>query len=272
MRKLAVSIAAAALGFVPPAVAQTLVYSTGFEQGYVPGPLSGQGGWTVVNISSGADESSDVVVQGAYAYAGDQAVEFTQPVGSTAAYHTFTPFIPAGPITVSARINYQFDAIDSQFLVDSAPGSEDITAGIAFLGTGGLAGGPVELVAFSSQTTEPEIGVVLGEFAATTWLDVSMTLNYATQTYDVSVNGSQVGSNIAFCGVAVFDNDCTAASVTPFSEIDFRPHGPKSGVLYLDDVSVTEVPEPGAWSLMIAGVGLVGASLRWRRARRFRPV
>ena len=35
---------------------------------------------------------------------------------------------------------------------------------------------------------------------------------------------------------------------------------------YLDDVSVAMVPEPGAWSLMIAGFGMIGFAMR-RRVR-----
>ncbi|HWF01797.1 MAG TPA: PEP-CTERM sorting domain-containing protein [Caulobacteraceae bacterium] len=267
MRKLAVSIATAALSFVLPANAQTVLYSTGFEQGYAPGPLSGQGGWTVAQVYPLAtDYSSNVLVQGALANAGSQAVEFTFPSSDTGAYYTFTPFVPTAPITVSAEINYQLEGTNGfRFLVDSGPGSSDITAGVSFWGPDGDRGEPVRLIAYSSQTGYPAEGVVLGIYPSATWLDVSMTLNYATQTYNVSVNGVLAGSNIAFCGVVTFDDDCTATSLAPFSEIDVLEYPPRAGEVYLDDVSVTEAPEPGVWSLMITGVGLVGASLRLRR-------
>jgi hypothetical protein len=38
------------------------------------------------------------------------------------------------------------------------------------------------------------------------------------------------------------------------------------GYLGLDDVSVTAAPEPATWGLMLAGLGLAGASLRRRRS------
>lgn len=47
-------------------------------------------------------------------------------------------------------------------------------------------------------------------------------------------------------------------------EFDFQHIRP--GAFFLDDVSVTVVPEPTTWALMIAGFAMAGGALRARRA------
>ncbi len=43
-----------------------------------------------------------------------------------------------------------------------------------------------------------------------------------------------------------------------------QTNGLKSGAIYFGDVSISEVPEPTTWMLMIAGVALTGLALRRR--------
>ena len=62
----------------------------------------------------------------------------------------------------------------------------------------------------------------------------------------------------------IFDVTATGTDTLTFGSMD----GPN--YLALDNISVTPLvaaaPEPSAWLLMVAGVGLIGASLRRRRA------
>ena len=84
----------------------------------------------------------------------------------------------------------------------------------------------------------------------------------------VQVGGSEIfaaalagGSNTAFQTYTV---NFTAAAPTTLS---FVGTGTSDGVgAYVDNISLTSVPEPATWALMIAGFGLVGGAMRRRAA------
>lgn len=114
---------------------------------------------------------------------------------------------------------------------------------------------------------------------------IFQTLNtVANQTYDlvfyfnhnggetttlsgkVSV-GSLTGSTFSHTGFGwtKFSSSFVASGndVLTFSALDTVSNG---GVI-LDSISVSAAPEPAAWLMMIAGFGIIGASLRRKRAK-----
>lgn len=97
------------------------------------------------------------------------------------------------------------------------------------------------------------------------WVRNSVAFNPGEQQFAIYWNGSSLGTvdfdetrwtQITYSGLIATGNSTTLAL------------GGRNdpGGLFFDDVSVTAaIPEPGAWALMIAGFGAVGASLRGRR-------
>lgn len=96
-------------------------------------------------------------------------------------------------------------------------------------------------------------------------------LAYAnTGGVDILFSSPGGGSNAAPAWVT---KTFTFTASGPMTTLTFKGDAASStgsaGVAYgaaLDNVSVTAVPEPATWAMMIAGVGLVGASMRRRRA------
>ena len=230
-----------------PASAASL-YSTGFEAPtFSLGALNGQGGWVSADTTA--------TVENTVVYAGAQAVSAR---GTDFTYYPYGPITPTAPITVSMA----FETTDtglvfSNFVVGDSPGFAGITAGLALENNG-------EIYAVSPGFP------VIGTYAPGTWIDLSMTLNYATQTYSISLDGSRVASGLAFCGGWEHSNHCDQNNITQFGVVEFDPHGLKNGEDYVDNVSVSSAPEPAAWALMLAGFAAVGAALRPRRRHSIR--
>ncbi|WP_133366192.1 choice-of-anchor C family protein [Qipengyuania sediminis] len=65
----------------------------------------------------------------------------------------------------------------------------------------------------------------------------------------------------------VFSFNATSANTTLTFAADPRTAGQSFGPA-LDNVSITAVPEPGAWAFLILGFGLVGGALRRSKPRR----
>ena len=87
-----------------------------------------------------------------------------------------------------------------------------------------------------------------------TWYNIGMNVDFNTQTYDFSVDGSPVASGIAF-----YNGD----SVSSFGAIRIYRGGSQTGMI-LDDLSVQAVPEPTAVAILLLG----GAGLLLRRKLR----
>ena len=70
-------------------------------------------------------------------------------------------------------------------------------------------------------------------------------------------------TNPPAAGLAHHTFDVTASSANELLSFAFRDD---PGFELLDNVSVTSVPEPATWAMMLLGAGLAGAVLRRRRA------
>jgi hypothetical protein len=260
MRRIASVLAVTAgLAFALPAASATVLYSTGFEAPtFSLGALNGQGGWVVDPFAAPAD-AAQVVVENTVTYKGGQAVEVPYMAASgDLPYYAVGPIVPTDPIVVSMAINYaNIGGTPALFAVTTSPGF-DITAGVRLYSNGNIN-------ALTAGSSFPAIGT----YNPGTWVDVSMTLNYATQTYSVSADGVLLATNLAFCGDMPDSNDCAGSQTSQFGDVEFFAGRPKQSIpAYLDDVSISSIPEPASWSLFIAGVGLAGAALRRNR----RPV
>jgi hypothetical protein len=255
---MAAGAALAALALSFPASA-TVLYSTNFASPtFTTGTLAGQDGWGVFP----APDNGTPTVQDTVTDNGEPAVD----LGSRgAAYYLYGPVTPTGLITISMDIDYAspndsstfiFGAVSSSNVFSSTDNTKDLAAGI-ISGNGGLHALPLT----SKNLTDSSLY---------TWHNLSMTLDYATQTYDVTIDGNLLASDVPFCGYEPDTNHCTGVEASQFEGIEVvQTNGLKSGGIYFGDVSISEVPEPTTWTLMFAGVALTGLALR-RHARRLR--
>jgi hypothetical protein len=252
---MAAFAALAALAATLPASA-TVLYSTDFASPtFTNGSLAGQDGWGVFT------PNGDVTVQDTVTDDGEPAVD----LGSKGvAYYLYGPITPTGSITISMDIyldptgpDLYFAAIGGASNFDASNFESDIAA----------------LIEVDARTfvPGPTSTADLGSVSSYTWYDLSMTLDYATQTYDASIastNGQMLESNIPFCGYETNSITCTGAQTSQFEGIEVYNNQIRSGAIYLGDVSISEVPEPTTWAMMLAGFALTGLALR----RRSRPL
>jgi hypothetical protein len=246
----AAGLAAMAAAIALPASA-TVLYSTNFASpSFSTGALAGQAGWGVVST-----QPNEVTVQDTVTDGGEPAVNLGQSAATV--YYQYGPLTPTDPIVVSMDIDEDapgfsgltFAVISSAGVFDDNP-NDDRAAGVEI--NGGLRAIPT-----SSATLAP--------LSTGVWYDLSMTLDYATQTYDIAVDGSIVATNIPFCGYESDSATCTGAQASQFEGVEVWTAGVKSGAVYFGDVSIVELPEPSAWTMMLAGFAFAGLCLRSRR-------
>lgn len=87
-----------------------------------------------------------------------------------------------------------------------------------------------------------------------TWNNVSVSLYDNAITYSL---------NSQFIGYYLLDNVTSPISLAGFG---IASAGPGTHSLYIDSVSVTTVPEPSTWALLVVGSVACAAALRRRRA------
>jgi hypothetical protein len=98
-----------------------------------------------------------------------------------------------------------------------------------------------------------------------------------TAGWDVSIGATNVSTGAATVNTGQFvpwSNDTFKFTATGTSDVlSFLAIGGASAAqppfALLDNVSVTPVPEPASWALMLLGVGALGAGLRMRRREVF---
>lgn len=194
-RRLGTAVAAFA-AFTSVAAAQSTLYQTGFEpgDGIAAGPLNGQAGWAVagsgvVTAGGGAQGSATFVQLGA---------------NSTITRATTTP-----DDQVLVRGHYQ--GAGSTTLVIPATASPIA----ALVGFRTIDAGHIAIAAYNgatSQWVEPAGPVA---FSNTAWHEIVIAMDYATKTFNVTVNGAPHLANVGFRDVGVSQlNGITAGSQT----------------------------------------------------------
>lgn len=238
--------------FSVAASAETL-FSTGYEPPtYSVGPLDGQDGWDA-QFFDVAEVTSD------FSRSGFQSLEFGVDVTNEFAQRAGS-FSTSEPIVMLRQAVY-IDGPDEDALIPDgffiravgfSGDNPDNTEDGGFLGQLTVVNGegPLGLGA-NLGLAEEAIGFVPVEVGD--WFVLEHVLNLATQTQEAYVDGQFIAS-------APFVNPATEVSGVEIVVLNAGNH-----TVYLDDLSVTAVPEPSTLSLL-AVAGLF--SLRLRRQRR----
>jgi PEP-CTERM motif-containing protein len=251
MDKLIVGAGMALVLAASSAQAATL-YTTGFEAPtFTTGPIAGQDGWTQFGTPAAAAQ-----VESAFAKTGSQAVEVIPALATTPVTGQTGPVKTVG--TAATIVQQSADI----FLASSSSQSE---WQFATLGPGlvKFAGG-FDVFADNSIHLITAGFTPAGTWARDVWDHVDLTLNYSTQKFDLAINGVTVASGVKFCG----DNGpCAGANVAAYSDGFFDAFGGpnKNDIGYLDNYSVSTVPEPSTWAMMILGFAGVGFVAYHRR-------
>jgi hypothetical protein len=264
LEKLVVpTIALAMVVIATPAWANTVLYSTSFENPpFTVGSINGQSGWSV--FGPGAQE-----VENFFADTGSQAVFVDGNAPSQTGPYYATP--TTGPLvdlsadlaifTSSTQTEWQFAATGAD-LVGYLGGINIQTNGDISAITG--ASGYTDIGTFTRATG----------FNSSAWVNVNLLFDLATQTYNISVGGVTLASNVPFCGG---NATCTGATLTTFDDGFFDTFGDASlgnDSGYMDNYSVTLVtatPEPGNLGLIALGMVALGL-VRRKTQQRNQPV
>jgi hypothetical protein len=225
--------------------------TTGFEPPeYTVGPLAGQNGWQVFGPAV-------VTVEDFMAFGGTQAV-FVD--GGASATSQSGPYIgtTAGPLLdLSAEIYLASSGTETSWQF------ADIGAGLI-----GFAGGidiypTIDPLTSSIYAITGSGGDLVGTFTRNQWNNVSIDLNFTTQTYNIVLNGVTLASNLAFCGNNA--GTCNGATVSDTGNDGlFDTFGGVSGSNddgFMDNYSAitASAPEPGSLLLLGSMLALIAA-------------
>jgi hypothetical protein len=243
-----------------PAHADVILYSTGFEAPtFTVGALAGQDGWNQFGPST-------ATVENFFTLTGSQSVFLDGGTATQAGpWHqdpsAGTPYVDLSAdiaiFTSTNQSEWQFAATGNNltsFLggidITQTDQIEAITLGFPVIGT------------FARSTS----------FTSPTWNHVDLLFDIATQTYDISINGVQLASNLPFCETNA--PGCIGGSgTTNYGDGVFDSFGQStSGVsgltndsAYMDNYQVSDVssvPEPSGLLLLVTVIGAFGVGLR----------
>ena len=134
------------------------------------------------------------------------------------------------------------------------PGAD--VAGNAFLAAGELAGQPATL-----SFTNPASYVSFLWGSPDTFNRLSLTTNVATYAFDVASLGFAVrDGNQAFSQYVQF----AATAGETITSLSFS-NSPTANAFEVANFTVTAVPEPATWGMMLVGFGMVAGAARYRR-------
>jgi hypothetical protein len=218
------------------------LYSTSYEAPtYSVGPLSGQGGWL---------NSFDVDprVTSSFARTGSQSLEVRQSTGE----EPYGLTVRVGPYSTTLP---QVSVEHSMYLA-AATGWNPPSTFLSPMSLGGENGFIAQLPVRNG--THVRFGTTDFPIAPETWIDLKLVLDFPTQTARAFVNGTFIGSQ-------PFENPATQLSQVElwhvFDNTSFSSPGP-SNSFFVDDLTVTAIPEPATLSLFAAGAGLLALRRR----------
>jgi hypothetical protein len=250
------TIALAMVGIAVPARADTVLYSTSFENPpFTTGSIAGQDGWSV--FGPGAQE-----VENFFADTGSQAVFLDGGSATqTGPYHQDTTTGPLVDLSADLAIFSSSSQSEWQFAGTGA-GLLGYLGGINILANG-------DISAITSASGYTDIGTFTWAtaFDGSAWVNVNLLFDIATQTYDISVGGVTLATDLPFCGS---NAGCTGASSPSFGDGFFDTFGGGNDSGYIDNYSVTLVtptPEPSTILPLVLLLGM-GFALRHKLAGR----
>jgi len=243
--------------FGAPAWADTVLYSTSFENPpFTAGSsIAGQDGWSV--FGPGAQE-----VENFFADTGSQAVFVDGAAATqTGPYQTTATTGPLVDLSADLAIFTSSTQSEWQFAA-TGPGLVGYLGGIDIQSNGDIsaittASGDTDIGTYTRATT----------FDGTAWVNVNLLFDLATQTYDISVGGVLLASDVPFCGGNAI---CTGANLSTFGTGFFDTFGGGNDSAYMDNYSVTLVtptPEPSTALPLVLLLGM-GFALRHKLAGR----
>ncbi len=242
VRVIGVALTAVAIAAGAPVHAATL-YSTGFEPpDYTTGQLDGQNGWF---------NDPNAFVQTSTVESGTQAVSV---IANTTGQHL-----------VGQAVRYDSAGNSDQILTISTGfqltlGTDVFWEALYASGVGGF----ISQVLVNGSTgqvcgPDPCDGPIL---TPGTWYDLSMQLDYSTDTVTDFVNGVEFNSGS-------FDSPVTTLNAVAFG-MNSAATADGSTASW-DNISVVSpsVPEPATWTIMLSGLAFLGVT-GWRKAAKGR--
>lgn len=225
-------------------------FMTGFEPtpaipAYSLGNLAGQNGWSVFGPGVVTVENF-LVKTGTQAVFVDGGVTATSQSGP---YHTDS----AGPV-----VNLSADI----YLASSSVETSWQFAALNFFPPYPFDGG-IDVNAGTNTIQAITAGMpVIGTFTRDQWNHVDILLNFTTQLFGISINGSTLASNLPFCEA---EFACTSTgTVASYSSGFFDTFGGVTGsndLGIIDNYAVTTTPEPT--SLLLFGSVLALSAKRF---------
>ncbi len=231
--------------------AATIVYSTGFESGEGPGyftlaNIDGQGGWSDDPVAE-----APAVVQAGTVQSGDQALQidrtgmyFTPTDPVIAASRTLTDPTAANPlvtISLDLRITADNETRYGIATYDGSTRTNEVIFQIPILED------PADIIVNGVSTGQSWSADV------NTWVTLEILLDFTQNSASASYKGTSIADDLPFLN----DGDLTGLAI--LTDDGWYAAGSS---MFVDNLSVTAVPEPGTFVLLL---GLCAAAVLKRR-------